>query len=128
MLEHCTHDAMLSMFGRVRVYVGISASDVISTSMLKFLALGAFLIQTDTSCCTEWIRDGKSGFVVPHDDVDVIADRLRRALKDDTLVDDASATNWATAQARLDSDKLKLQAIGLYDTIFANIEQTTTAL
>ena len=123
-LEQCAHDMMLRMFGRARVYVGISASDAISTSMLESLALGALPIQTDTSCCTEWIKDGKSGFIVPHDDVDVIADRLRRALKDDTLVDDASAINWATAQARLDSDKLKLQAISLYDTIFANIEQT----
>ena len=52
-LSHASHDFMLRMFSRSRIYLGVSVSDAISTSMLEALAMGAFPIQTNTSCCNE---------------------------------------------------------------------------
>ena len=117
-IPHVRHDFILRMFSRTRVYLGVSASDAISTSMLEALAMGAFPIQTNTSCCNEWIEDGKSGFEIPVDDVSVIADRLQRALTDDELVDQASEINWKTVQLRLDKDLQKQKAISFYSDIF----------
>lgn len=121
--DYLPHDQMLRLQGRARVYIGISISDAISTSMLEAMAMGAFPIQTNTSCCDEWIADGRSGFIVPPDDVDLIADRIRRAVTDDALVSQAAETNWATVQERLDQCLLRKQAVAFYDEIFADLEQ-----
>jgi glycosyltransferase involved in cell wall biosynthesis len=86
--------------------------------MLEAMATGAFPIQTNTSCCDEWIEDGKEGFVIPPDDVGFIADRLAKALLDDALVDSAAVRNWQTVCARLDSNLLKRKAVAFYDEIF----------
>lgn len=121
-LPYCDHDEMLQIFARARVYLGISLSDAISTSMIEAMAMGAFPIQTNTSCCEEWIEDGRSGFIVPPDDVELIADRIHRALTDDVLVDQAAEINWKTVQERLDQRLLRKQAVAFYDEIFADLE------
>lgn len=114
-LEHASHEKMLRYFAHSRAYLGVSASDAISTAMLEAMAMGAFPIQTDTSCCGEWIENGQAGFSIPHDDVDVIADRLRRAATEDDLVDAASTLNWSTVLARLDQRKLRPQVREFYE-------------
>lgn len=117
-LDHVDHETMLRMFSRARIYLGVSISDAISTSMLEAIAMGAFPIQTDTSCCDEWVEDGISGFVIPADDVMVIADRLRQAMENDSLVDKAADINWKTVLLRLDQTSLKQKAVEFYETIF----------
>lgn len=118
--NYAPHGAMLRMFSRARIYLGVSVSDAISTSMLEAIALGAFPVQTNTSCCNEWIEDGQNGFEIPVDDVHVIADRLRKAALDDALVDRAAAINWETVRQRLDQSVLKQKAIKFYNAIFAD--------
>lgn len=51
------HDQMIDLFGRSKVYVGISNSDGISTSLLEAMACGAIPVQTGTACCDEWFTD-----------------------------------------------------------------------
>jgi glycosyltransferase involved in cell wall biosynthesis len=118
-LPHASHDVILRMFSRARVYLGVSVSDAISTSMLEAMAMGTFPIQTNTSCCNEWIDNGKSGFEIPVDDPEVIAERLKSALADHELVDSAAAINWQTVQERLDQNLLKEKARNFYRTIFS---------
>jgi hypothetical protein len=118
-IDLATHDEIMSRFGQARLYMGISISDAISTSVLEAMAMGAFPIQTDTSCCDEWFTDGEGGFIVPPDDFDLICDRFFRALRDDNLVDRAAEINWRTVQARLDRTILSAQAVRFYDQIFA---------
>lgn len=117
-LPHASHDMILRMFSRARVYLGVSVSDAISTSMLESMAMGVFPIQTNTSCCNEWIECGKSGFEIPVDDVELIADRLKKALVEDGLVDGAAEINWKTVQERLDQNVLKERAAEFYRSIF----------
>lgn len=118
-LTYTSHERMLKYFAHARIYLGVSLSDAISTSMLEAMAMGAFPIQTDTSCCEEWIDDETSGFSIPHDNVDVIADRLQKALVDDALVDQAARLNWATVQDRLDQRRLKPRIVQFYEQIFS---------
>ena len=49
-IDWAPHDEILRQFGRARLYLGISISDAISTSVLEAMSMGAFPIQTDTSC------------------------------------------------------------------------------
>lgn len=120
-MEQVNHEHMLHMFSRARIYLGVSVSDAISTSLLEAMAMGAFPIQTNTSCCNEWIEDGVSGYEIPADDVQVIVSRLQNAIVNDGLVDNASNINWKTVRDRLDQTILKQRAIGFYETIFSEV-------
>jgi hypothetical protein len=49
-----SHEQMLKLFSRSAVYMGLSESDGISTSLLEAMAMGAVPVQTSTACCDEW--------------------------------------------------------------------------
>lgn len=95
-----THAEVLSLLSRARVYIGLSKSDGISTSLLEAMAMGAFPIQTGTSCASEWIESGKSGAVVSLGKSHELDDWIRKALSDDNLVDTAQKTNASTIADR----------------------------
>lgn len=109
-----SHNQMLELFQSARVYLGISMSDGISTSLLEALASGAFPIQSDTSCADEWIEDGQNGFIVPWDNVDRITERLRQSLVDDVLVDSAAELNLEISRNRLSAGAFE----GVYDSVY----------
>ncbi len=117
-VPHAPHDEMLRMHARARVYLGVSVSDAISTSALEAMAMGAFPIQTDTSCCDEWFESGRGGYLIPADDINVIGDRVRRALSDDRLVDEAAVINWQVIATRLDEREMQQHVWAFYEEIF----------
>ena len=107
--KQLSHKEMLSLFASARIYLGVSLSDGISTSLLEAMAGGAFPIQTSTSCADEWIVNGVSGFLVDPS-IESICQALLAASSDDDLVDKASQINLRVARERLDvaviNDKL----------------------
>jgi glycosyltransferase involved in cell wall biosynthesis len=86
------HHEMLKHFSEARVYIGISLSDGISTSLLEAMTAGCYPIQTDTSCANEWLST-TSGSVVPPNSVETIADALIKAIQDNDFVDLAAVVN-----------------------------------
>lgn len=123
-LDHVTNEEVLANFGRARLYMGISISDGISTSVLESMALGAFPIQTNTSCCGEWFQHGESGFIPSPDDFEQICACFERALTDDTLVDKAAAINQRTIERRLDIKIVRRRAKAFYDEALGEIAAT----
>ncbi|MCX6056685.1 MAG: glycosyltransferase family 4 protein [Chloroflexi bacterium] len=117
----CSHTDMLRIYGRARIYIGLSISDAISTSLLESIVMGTFPIQSCTACADEWIVDGQSGLIVPPEDVDVVEKALRRAMTDDVLVDKAATLNRETARKRLDSTVIKPQVINFYQHVYNSI-------
>jgi glycosyltransferase involved in cell wall biosynthesis len=113
----CSHTDMLRIYGRARIYIGLSISDAISTSLLESIVMGTFPIQSYTACADEWIVDGQSGLIVPPEDVDIIEMALRRALTDNELVDQAAALNRETARTRLSSSVIRPQVIDFYQHV-----------
>jgi hypothetical protein len=114
----CSHEEMLRLFGRSRIYIGLGISDGISTSFLEAMAMGTLPIQSCTACADEWIQDGQSGFIVPAEDPQTVAGRLRRALSDDALVNRAAEINRHTARERLDYSAIKKQVVQIYKDIY----------
>ena len=96
-----THDEVINLFSQARIYLGISLSDGLPNSLQEAMVLGAFPIQTNTSCADEWIVDGKSGFIVDPHNLASIVSALRKALESDALVDAAATLNLATSHQRL---------------------------
>jgi glycosyltransferase involved in cell wall biosynthesis len=109
-----SHQQMMDLFASARAYVGISLSDGISTSLLEAMVAGCYPIQTNTSCANEWLVDGSTGFIVAVDDIDGIAESLRRALDDDPLVDNAAVANHRVAVARLDAESIRRKSFRFY--------------
>jgi hypothetical protein len=114
----CSHTEMLKKYGQARVYLGLSISDAISTSLLEAIVMGTFPVQSCTACADEWVHDGRSGLIVPPEDVDVIENVLRRALTDDALVDTAVPLNENTALARLSAEVIRPKVIDFYRHVY----------
>lgn len=117
----CSHDEMLRLLGRARVYIGLSISDAISTSLLEAMVMGAFPIQSNTACADEWIIDGETGLLVPPEDPEIVATALRRALADDALVDHASVRNACVARERLSAWVIRPQVVDMYRNLLASV-------
>lgn len=82
--------------------------------------MGAFPIQSNTSCADEWIKNGESGFIVPAEDPEVISRAIRQAVLNDALVDTASEINSRTAHERLDESIIRPQVMKMYEEILSN--------
>jgi glycosyltransferase involved in cell wall biosynthesis len=117
-IRNCSHDEMLRWYGRSRIYIGLSISDGISTSLLEAIVMGAFPIQSCTACADEWLENGKSGFIVPPEEPQMIADAIRKALTDDELVNHAAEINAQTVAQRLDYSIIKKRVIEIYQEIY----------
>ena len=117
LVPHCSHEEMMRLYGQARIYVGLSISDAISTSLLEAIVMGAFPIQSCTSCADEWIVDGESGFIVPSEDPEPVSAAIRRAISDDNLVNRAAEINGRTAESRLDENILRPQVIAMYEKV-----------
>jgi len=86
-------ERMLEMFAQSRVYLGLSISDGLPSSLLEALAGGAFPIQSNTAITEGLIEDGVNGILTGPDDPEEVESALRLALTDDELVDRAAVRN-----------------------------------
>jgi glycosyltransferase involved in cell wall biosynthesis len=109
-----SHHEMLKLFQESRIYVGLSVTDGISTSLLEAMATGAFPIQTATSCANEWVTDGISALLV--DDITAIevSEKLIRSLSDDSLVNRSQEVNLKTISNNANYDLIKSKAQEFY--------------
>ncbi len=114
--NYLSHEKVLELHSNARAYVGLSISDGISTSMLEAMALGAFPIQTCTSCANEWVEDGKTGFICDCDDENALGQLILRAMTDDALVDKAAELNWKTISEKAEYEDNRKIARGYYTT------------
>jgi glycosyltransferase involved in cell wall biosynthesis len=118
-IDSATHDEILSYFAQARMYLGISISDAISTSVLEAMAMGAFPIQTNTSCCEEWFIHERTGFAIPPDDFEVICSRFETALSNDALVDEAATENFEIIKSRIAIELLRPRMRDFYEQAFS---------
>ena len=112
-----SHQEVLDLMRSSRVYIGLSKSDGISTSMIEAMSQGAIPIQSNTSCGNEWIRSGQDGYLVAHDDWQAVASNLLHVLADDEFALAAQARNLDTISEKYDSTKLSKTAVGYYEKL-----------
>lgn len=106
-----THKQMLQLFSNSIVYVGISESDGISTSLLEAMASGAIPVQTSSACCDEWFDS--SGVKVNEISPTAIGRAILRAI--DLAHDPRNALkNRATIFERAHEEKVRSAALQYY--------------
>jgi glycosyltransferase involved in cell wall biosynthesis len=114
--KRTAHQEMLRHFSESRIYIGISLSDGISTSLLEAMSTGCYPIQTNTSCANEWLNR-RSGHLVPCDSLEMITQALITALQADEHVDNAAEINRAIIEAHASTTSLLLTARTFYEEV-----------
>jgi len=112
------HHQILALLEKSRVFVGISMSDGISTTMLEAMSRGAFPIQTNTSCAGEWL-EFSSGIVI-NPGWQAVHEALSRAIIDDDLVNRAMVYNRNTIMLKADRLRIRHRRRGWYTALTAN--------
>jgi glycosyltransferase involved in cell wall biosynthesis len=107
-----SHTQMLDLFASARIYIGVSLSDGISTSLLEAMAMGAFPIQTSTACVEDWFTSDYSGHRIVELDAQVIADAVESGLTADTRF---QTQNWETILHLASTERLSALALAFYD-------------
>lgn len=110
------HSEMLRYFSEARIYIGISLSDGISTSLLEAMATGCYPIQTGTSCANEWLSQD-SGSIVPLSPENTITEALIEALISDEKIDRAALRNFRSIQTSANFNTVKTISQRFYDLI-----------
>lgn len=105
------HKQVLDLFARSKIYVGLSLSDGISTSLLEAMAMGAIPVQTSTACCDEWFRD--TGVAVHEISAANVARSIEKALEL-ANVQENSDSNRQTIANRASQEKIKQSSLNFY--------------
>ena len=79
------------------------------------MVTGAYPIQTNTSCASEWIENGVSGCVIDAN-VDAVIQEIEKAIRNDELVKTAAILNKKTEIERLDLNVIKNKLENFYYT------------
>jgi len=116
--KRMSHVDMLKLFSESRVYIGMSLSDGISTSLLESMATGCYPVQTNSGCACEWVTES-SGSLVRLDNIQEIREQLREALTNDVLVDEAAKINLATIRSRASTAVVSPKTRAFYTDIFS---------
>jgi glycosyltransferase involved in cell wall biosynthesis len=108
------HKQLLNLLGTARIMMAITASDGLPSTLIEAMSLGAFPIHSNLETVSEWVEDGKNGFLVPPEDVNAVAQALRIALTDDAMVDKAAELNAEIVSKQLADPVIRQQVIALY--------------
>ena len=75
-----SHEQMLEIFCMARIYVGLSLSDGISTSLLEAMAMKVYPIQTSSACTSDWFQDSITGTAITTLKVEKVRQAILNAL------------------------------------------------
>ena len=92
-LSRMPNGELQEYFRNSRIYIGMSISDGLSTSMVEAMNAGAFPIQSPNSAAPHFLNQSQSGFIVDPWDLPTLKKAIARAIEDDELVDAAAAKN-----------------------------------
>ena len=94
------HHELMEYFRKSRVYIGMSISDGLSTSMVEAMSNGVFPIQSENSAAAEFIENVVTGMILNPWDIEAITEAIRRSLLDDLMVDRAAIKNGETINSQ----------------------------
>jgi glycosyltransferase involved in cell wall biosynthesis len=114
LLPKMKNDELMEYFRKSRIYIGMSISDGLSTSMVEAMSNGTFPIQSENSAASEFIEDGTTGIILDPWDIDGIKNAIHRSLNDDLLVDKAAIMNAETINLQYSLELGRRRVVNLY--------------
>jgi hypothetical protein len=108
-----SHQEVLDTLARSLLYFGFSKSDGISTTFLEALIMGAYPIQTNTSCANEWISQGFIASSVA-DDFSQISTLVDELMQDPDHMISASKNNQDLSRKLLAEPHVRKSSVLFY--------------
>lgn len=112
--NNLNHNEIINLFSKSLIYIGHSLSDGISTSLLEAMALGAYPIQSDTSCAKEWL-DKDSGFISSINDLGSIEKRIVEVISNEKLFQKAFEKNINIITSKAKKEYITHKALSFYE-------------
>ena len=113
-LDDVSQTEMMTLNGQARLNICVNKSDGVPNAMLEAMLMGAFPIQSDTSMADEWLSDNKTGMIVPPEDPELIEQAIRKALRDDDMVDQAAIVNRRIIEEKLEYNSIGKSIVAMY--------------
>lgn len=119
-----SHDQVTTLMSEALLYVSASKSDGISASMIEAMAYGAFPIQTDSSCASEWFQNETGGILLRSDGLtsEIISQAILDALKNPVRLESARRTNHAIILDKFASSSSRDEMTQFYKS-FTGLDQ-----
>ena len=114
-----SHEEVLKLMGRAKIYIGNSNSDGIPNTLLEAICMGVFPIQSNPGKVTEeLISEGKNGLLIDDClDIEEIKTKIENALSHPEMMQKAVNYNLETIKPTLDFDYVKTEVLDKYNAI-----------
>lgn len=118
--EELSQEQVLILASEARISICTNLSDGLPNAMLEAMMMGSFPIQSNTCISDGWIENDTTGFLVPPEDSELIAAKIRIALTNNKLVDEAATINMNLIKMKLGYEFIKNEAIKMYKSVYKN--------
>jgi glycosyltransferase involved in cell wall biosynthesis len=116
-LPRLPYDGLMRLMGSARAVVAMTVNDGLPSILVEAMAFGALPIHSDLEPIREWVTDRKNGLLVGAEDVHATVEAIRRAVKDDELVDQAAEINGRLVAEKLEYGAVRQRAIEMYGRV-----------
>jgi len=99
------HNELPEYLASADVYVSTSLSDSTSLSLQEAMACELAPVVTDLPANREWITDGESGFIVPINDIQALADRITYLLNSNEVRESFGKRGRAVIKERAEYER-----------------------
>jgi glycosyltransferase involved in cell wall biosynthesis len=107
------HDIPVLLRG-AKFLVHTSESEGCPNVVMEAMACGLPVVAMETGDIPYLVENGRTGFVVPQDDEEVLADRIRLLLNDESLCDRMGKAARAKAEREFGLDRLLSETLAVY--------------
>jgi len=115
-IRHISHDELLVLFGKAKIYIGNSNSDGVPNTLLESICAGAFPIQSNPGGVTEEvITNDENGLLIEDcEDIMHIATIIKKAIENNALLHKATSFNNIHLRPSLSYETIKSQILECY--------------
>lgn len=106
--------ALPALLGRVKFCVLSSHYEGLGLGLIEGMASGGCGIGSDVEGIQEVLSDGETGFLVPHEDAQALADRLAALLQDDALAERVAAAGEQHVRRTFDRRRMREEYLALF--------------
>lgn len=101
-----THQEMQSLFQRSKIYLALSRSDGLPSSLLEAMACGAVPVHSSTACIPSWLTTGVNGFFVDSEDIEAISNSITELMRNPKNCESISLRNKSLVKEHLSSKQI----------------------
>ena len=97
-----------------------SRSEGFSNAILEYMAAGLPVVATDVGGAREAVENGRTGYIVPPEDAEALAEAVTRLLNDDAMAREMGERGRMAARERFSAEAQLRAVMNLYDTLLAS--------